>query len=165
MHDATLPGKRGGESQNRRLGRGRSYEVRGAEAHNSRTQVRGGNSVRERGGDEAFSRNSNHRGGRLATVRAVCTLIHSIPMGQWGTTEAEFTGRQGIQEFGYSKDNKKPTVRRSSYYCTTVLRKSKETTRMGVISSRNREAYLIPKYLRIKAKTKCYCGYVDPKQG
>lgn len=49
------------------------------EAYNRRTEIRGGNRIRGRGGSEAFSRNSVHRGRHLATVWAVCTFIHSVP--------------------------------------------------------------------------------------
>ena len=39
------------------------------------------NSVRRRGGGEAFSRTGVHRGGRPAAVREVCTFVHSVCTG------------------------------------------------------------------------------------
>ena len=56
--------------------------MRGVKVFNRRTQIRRGDSVRGNGGDEAFSRNGVHRGGRPNAVRTVCTFMHSVPTGQ-----------------------------------------------------------------------------------
>lgn len=61
-----------------RYGHGRSYGVRRVKIRNHRTQILRGDSVRRRDGDETFSPNGVHRGGRPAAVRAVYTFVHRI---------------------------------------------------------------------------------------
>ena len=73
-------------------GHRRSDELRGAEARNCITQIRRANSVRGSGGDEAFSRNGVHRGGRRTSVRAVRAFTHGVSRGQLNPN------RPGVEE-------------------------------------------------------------------
>lgn len=105
VHDNLLPGGTGGEpytiawdgtAMNVITG---YWYIRGAQVCNRRTQIRGGNSVRGRGGGQVLSR------------QAVRTFLRSVPIGQSTPGPPEIEVR--TYNFGQSKVEKR-TVKKKT---------------------------------------------------
>ena len=107
----------------------------------SHAQTRRCNSIRRRGGGEAFSRNDVHGGGRPAAVREVRTFVHTMST---GLSKPNLLGVKVLQKCGHRKDDK------------NQLRLARE--------GQNGNNYgLIPNYIRVKASAKCSSSNLGAK--
>ena len=126
----------------------------------SHTQIHRVNSLRRRGGGEAFSPNGVHKGGRPAAIRRVCTFVHSVCTGLWKPNLLEV---KVLKKFGYHTDKKPEGRVLTLRQINCALKEGTRGKKYGRDLMPQQRGLIDPNYKRVKASAKCYSSNVGAK--